>query len=29
MRVSTNMMYQRGVRSLQNANERLDTAINN
>lgn len=26
MRVSTNMMYQRGVRSLQNANERLDTA---
>lgn len=26
MRISTNMMYQRGVRSLQNANERLDTA---
>ena len=26
MRVSTNMMYQRGIRSLQNANERLDTA---
>ncbi|WP_320152327.1 flagellar hook-associated protein FlgL [uncultured Tolumonas sp.] len=26
MRVSTNMMYRRGVRSLQNANERLDTA---
>lgn len=26
MRISTNMMYQRGVRSLQNANDRLDTA---